>query len=791
MKVKNRLFKSAAVVLSVLLLISSLSAAASAAGRTEFGMINEYETASQNKNYIAEHEDVLERLYEGCMNHEESIDILSYGLAVNDYYSLVPALLGVYPELFFVDTAGGATSGGYLAAITPVYTATKEEADAMLDEFYAKADEYLALISDGMDDFTKAVVLHDALVLNSNYKIEDSTNYTFMVEGWGRCENYAECYAYLLSKVGIKSEIINSEAMVHEWLKIQLDGSEYYYNVDLTYDDPLYSDYGDMPDKVSHTYFLLSDELIQQIDHHDYEYINEAGDAYDGHNNLHDLKNPMFYANGDLYTLYVSDNTGYIATYDHADDNFTNKLTITDKWSADAYGAGATWNGNFSGIGEYGGLLYFNGDNCIYCYDPKTGVKTDYIETAMTDGRHLYGMYIQDGKIYGKASSDPNSDFDFVYVGDCISSYNVEVSDSIAHGTVAADKLAAAAGETVTLTVKPDEEFVVKQVTVNNAEITPTDGVYQFEMPSEDAYVSAEFDFADGMGAISGYTLSLKGDIGVNFYMELADDIAGSDSAYMLFTVPNGDSAYEKSVKVSDAEKVTDENSVYYVFECGVFAKDMVSDIKARIVDGDTYGTEYSYSVEKYAKYILDHPEVDEYASAANMVKAMLNYGSYSQVFFNNNVTNLANASLEENDKVIDDVTAALINKSAFSETLPADVTFAGASLSLQSETTLSLYFKSASTLSFDCPNRVFETAVSGQYQVIRIRNISAKEIGDDFTVSVSADDTQGTISYSPMNYCYNVLNNDAYADNTNLQNVVRSIYKYWQAAKYYFNYNI
>ena len=586
-------------------------------------------------------------------------------------------------------------------------------------------------------------------------------------------------------------EIINSEAMVHEWLKIQLDGSEYYYNVDLTYDDPLYSDYGDMPDKVSHTYFLLSDELIQQIDHHDYEYINEAGDAYDGHNNLHDLTNPMFYANGDLYTLYVSDNTGYIATYDHADDNFTNKLTITDKWSADAYGAGATWNGNFSGIGEYGGLLYFNGDNCIYCYDPKTGVKTDYIETAMTDGRHLYGMYIQDGKIYGKASSDPNSDFDFVYVGDCISSYNVEVSDSIAHGTVAADKLAAAAGETVTLTVTPDEEFVVKQVTVNDAEITPTDGVYQFEMPSEDAYVSAEFDFADGMGAIAGYTLSLKGDIGVNFYMELADDVAGSDSAYMLFTVPNGDSAYEKSVKVSDAEKVTDENSVYYVFECGVFAKDMVSDIKARIVDGDTYGTEYSYSVEKYAKYILDHPEVDEYASAANMVKAMLNYGSYSQMFFNNNVMNLANASLDEDDKAIGDVTAALIDKSTFNEALPADVVFEGASLSLQSETTLSLYFKSDAILDFDCPNRVFETAVSGQYQVIRIRNISAKELGDDFMVSVSADDTQGTISYSPMNYCYNVLNNDAYADNTNLQNVVRSIYKYWQAAKYYFNYNI
>lgn len=791
MKANNRLSKAVAVMLSVLILISSLSAAASAAGKTEFGMINEYQSESGNKNFIAEHEAALERLFAGCMNHDESIEILDLRIPVNDYYSLVPALLGIYPELFFVSNASGRTSGNYLSEITPVYTADKEEADAMLAEFYDKADEYLALIDEDMDDFTKAVVLHDALVLNSNYEIEDSTNYTFMVEGWGRCENYVECYAYLLSKAGIRSEIVNSDAIVHEWMKIQLDGSDYYYNVDITYDDPLYNNYGDMPDKVQHTYFLMSDELIQQFDHYDYVYINESGTEYDDHTNLHSLTNPLFYVNGCLYTIYVSDKTGYLAVYNHADDSFTNKLTISDKWSADAYGPGATWNNNFSGIGEHGGLLYFNGDNCIYCYDPATGEKTTYIQTALTDGRHLYGMYVKDGKIYGKAAADPNSEFEFVYVGDCISSYAVEVSDSIAHGKVTADKDAAAAGETVTLTVTADDEFVVKEVTVNGDVIAPADGVYQFEMPSEDAYVSAVFDFADGMGAAAGYTLSLNGDIGVNFYMELADDVADSDSAYMLFTVPDGEDTYEKSVKVSDSVQVTDNDSVYYVFRCGVYAKDMVSDIKARIVDGDNHGTEHSYSVVEYARYILEHPEIDEYADAAELVKAMLNYGANSQVFFDNNVANPANASLDADDKVIYDVTADLIGKSGFSKALPAGVAFEGSTLSLQSETTLSLFFKSDSTLSFDCPGRVFESVTSAGYQILRIRNISAKELGDDFTVSVSTVDGQGTISYSPMNYCYNVLNNEAYADDTSLRNVVRSIYKYWQAAKYYFNYNV
>ena len=31
-----------------------------------------------------------------------------------------------------------------------------------------------------------------------------------------------------------------------------------------------------------------------------------------------------------------------------------------------------------------------------------------------------------------------------------------------------------------------------------------------------------------------GYTLSLDGDIGVNFYMELSEEMLGSDDAYML-----------------------------------------------------------------------------------------------------------------------------------------------------------------------------------------------------------------------------------------------------------------
>ena len=45
-----------------------------------------------------------------------------------------------------------------------------------------------------------------------------------MVEGWGKCEDYSRAYAYLLAQAGIKSELVTSSSMNHEWMKIRLDG---------------------------------------------------------------------------------------------------------------------------------------------------------------------------------------------------------------------------------------------------------------------------------------------------------------------------------------------------------------------------------------------------------------------------------------------------------------------------------------------------------------------------------------------------------------------------------------
>ena len=55
---------------------------------------------------------------------------------------------------------------------------------------------------------------------------------------------------------------------------------------------------------------------------------------------------------------------------------------------------------------------------------------------------------------------------------------------------------------------------------------------------------------------LAGHSVSLEGDIAVNFYMELSNDIAASQTAYMQFSVPNTSKEYQnQTVKVSKAEK--------------------------------------------------------------------------------------------------------------------------------------------------------------------------------------------------------------------------------------------
>ncbi|MBQ9209633.1 MAG: leucine-rich repeat domain-containing protein [Oscillospiraceae bacterium] len=297
-------------------------------------------------------------------------------------------------------------------------------------------------------------------------------------------------------------------------------------------------------------------------------------------------------------------------------------------------------------------------------------------------------------------------------------------------------------------------------------------------------FVGDIVDMGEGIGEhLYGYSVSVEGDIAVNFFVELENALLTSDTAKMVFTVPNGSKTETqtllvKDVVAKDSNKVVSGGKTYYVFKCSVSAKDMASPITAQMFDGDSAGIKYRYSVKDYADQLLAAPgkyfAEGKAEKGAAFVRAMLSYGSYAQKYFNEGTAFEASGSVE-------DVTIPGTFEYNGNASLPAGVTFAGATLSLKSETTLSLYFTGLpDNTVFSCEGKKVETAKNGSYVVARIRGIRAEELQDYFTVNF----TGGSVTYNAMTYCYNVLHSDTASDK--LKNVCCALYNYAQAAKAY-----
>lgn len=299
------------------------------------------------------------------------------------------------------------------------------------------------------------------------------------------------------------------------------------------------------------------------------------------------------------------------------------------------------------------------------------------------------------------------------------------------------------------------------------------------------------------MANLCGYTISLTGDIAVNFYMQLSDEIVNDEAAYMLFTFADGDIS---KFNVSDAEVKKDGENVYYVLKCKVQSPEISDTFTAKLITQVCDMREYSYSVKTYADYILNNTENNaEYAKAAPMIKAMLNYGGYVQKQFGHNTGSLANAGLysASEDPVLVGTVPALTAHAFTAPSKNVGVKYYGTSLLLNSETTIRHYFtftegediaEIREKYEFKLADGTVLTPIMrGGMIYIDIKDISAADLDVKYDVTVTNKTTLEifTFSYSALSYAKYVL--DYALAGTNLVNVIKAMYFYNEAANSYF----
>ena len=325
----------------------------------------------------------------------------------------------------------------------------------------------------------------------------------------------------------------------------------------------------------------------------------------------------------------------------------------------------------------------------------------------------------------------------------------------------------------------------------------------------------------DGIGAkLTGYSLSLTGNIGVNFYMELSNDIVNDASAYMNFTLPNGtiSKVYVSGTHEDGSTATTDttvkDGVTYYVFTCEVAAKEMTSDIKAQMIgnNGEKTGKVYTYTVKEYADYILSHTSAagSNYGSATvQLVKGMLNYGGVAQKYFGYKTDQLASDGLALTEPVFDDTSIINFikneaNKASIINYSDSDkVTFKSAYLSLNSTTDLcvSVQFAEDVTVQEDMfaillgsneisKNQYEVTKVNeGNCYKITLHGIKASQLQKQYEFEVNLSDTeQAVLKYGATSYAYAVMSSacDNIDNIESLREVVKALYAYGSCAQGY-----
>ena len=280
--------------------------------------------------------------------------------------------------------------------------------------------------------------------------------------------------------------------------------------------------------------------------------------------------------------------------------------------------------------------------------------------------------------------------------------------------------------------------------------------------------------------ALMYHSLSLKGNIGINYYMLLSDEVLADSTAYMQFTLADGE---VRKVLVGEGVPVVRGEETYYVFSCAVDAKEMTDDVVARFFYQGGSTAKDVYNVKAYADYILSVSTKD---SLKNLVAAMLNYGAASQNHFVYRTDDLANVGLEAPDY-------SGVAITGFTATAGQGTELAklySASLILKSETTLRFFFK----LDADVEN--FTATYHGQALEVKQRSglyyvdvvgISAKDLDANVTITIHDGTGTADVSFNPMAYCQGVQNDNTGTFGQDMKDVVAALYLYNQAANTYF----
>ncbi len=284
----------------------------------------------------------------------------------------------------------------------------------------------------------------------------------------------------------------------------------------------------------------------------------------------------------------------------------------------------------------------------------------------------------------------------------------------------------------------------------------------------------------------SAHSLTLNGDIGVNFYLELDEAILNDSDAVMEMevagikkaTIKVSDSVKNGSIAVEDSEGKSHQ---CYKFTCNVYAKQMTDNIVATLKTSSGNWKEV-YSIQSYMEKAQDSSN----EKLKNLMNAMAVYGGYAQMLLGYNTNNLAGGSLGD----VSNVTKDMLAEYEYTENgKEENLSIYGSSLLLKEQTTLRMYYQltegNIADYKFTIDGKEVQPVQSGDDNIyyIELNNIIAPDLEKAHVF------TAGNITvsnYSALSYVNKALDSEKSSENN--KKTAAALYLYWKAAEAYFS---
>ena len=313
---------------------------------------------------------------------------------------------------------------------------------------------------------------------------------------------------------------------------------------------------------------------------------------------------------------------------------------------------------------------------------------------------------------------------------------------------------------------------------------------YSGDLPPVTADVTYTATFsAEEKDLFSGYSLTLSGDIGVNFFLDLtAAEVEHGVVVDFVWTVKGTPKTASYTVTPADLK-----SNGYYKSTCWVVAAEMNYPITATVkINGVEQEETATQSVRQYAGVILANPSTytptgKSVEALVDIVKKMLDYGAKAQVEFGRMDVALANTGV---DYTMDPVDPDDIpdQKSDMTDGLSSyGLEYAGTSIIYLTQTTLRHYYKPiGGTVSEDVKAAArasgFEFGTKGSYVYFDKKNIGAADLDTIYEISFDGTKKYG---FSVWDYLKLVMKSTKTSDNEKL--LAQATYHYSIAANTYF----